>query len=720
MDSSMNGTTRKIAEPVPVPVPVPAPAPAPVPVPAPVPAPECEVCYEKYDKQSHAKVVCDYGDCLFAGCKLCVRTYLCGTTSDPNCMKCNKIWSDKFLVENLNASFVRKEYKTHRKELLLQQQLSRLPETMAAVETHKEVKNIQEQIRVLKKLAVEMNPVIGGLKDKFKKIKFDLVDFQYSPIDILLQNGIKVPNKTVHQTLIRNYIQKLKNTEHFKIVSVEAKNATKTELKRLEEEYKKLTGAEIPSLELYFEKEREYITQQEEIGATLNEAIAEKRTMINNYTALYHDIEIVRNGGTPQGDVTKKEAKKFIMPCPKTDCRGYLSTQYKCEMCEFHTCAKCFELIGESKSVPHECKQENIDSAEYIRKQSKPCPCCGTRISKIDGCDQMWCTQCHKAFSWNTGKLVTGVIHNPHFYQFQRENGGGIAPRNPGDVVCGGLCDYRQLEQVLRGKKMVEINVNLSNKLLFIHRELNHIIHEVVTRVREDVRENEDCLIERIKYIMNETTKEKLATQVMHKDTMRKKSVDILHIYDLFLQVGIDMFRAMIESANVNHYFEQELLGRLEEFHKLIDYCNGQFKEISITYGMVVPVIDKYAHVTSIRYNVNGSVSLQIIRRDEKNKIQAELENKMRVFRDNQMSILRKMSYETSQERNKMLHLMASKPTQEEKRSVSDSLHKYEKEMNEKRMKMVDSNNHDYDRELLKLKKEYETKYNIVLSVSVS
>jgi hypothetical protein len=63
---------------------------------------------------------------------------------------------------------------------------------------------------------------------------------------------------------------------------------------------------------------------------------------------------------------------------------------------------------------------------------------------------------------------------------------------------------------------------------------------------------------------------------------------------------------------------------------------------------------------------------------------------------------------------------MASKPTQEEKKSVSDSLHKYEKEMNEKRMKMVESNNADYDRELLKLKKEYETKYNIVLSVSVS
>jgi hypothetical protein len=695
---------------------------------------ECSVCFEKYDNKSHAKVVCEHGDCLYETCKTCVRTYLCATTSDANCMECNKVWSDKFLVENLNASFVRKEYKTHRKELLLQQQLSRLPETMAAVEIHKEVTKLEGQIRVLKKLAVEMNPVIDDLKGKSKTIKNDLFEFQYNPIDILSQNGIKLPNKSVHQTIIRNYIKNLTHLNHLKMSEdlkeksedlkenpahlANITNGVKNETKRLEKEYKSLTGDEIPSLELYFEKERMYITQQEEINKQLTEAMAEKRTMLDNCNALYHDIQIVRNGGTPQGDVIKKEAKKFIMPCPKSECRGYLSSHYKCEMCEFHTCAKCFELIGESKSHPHECKQENIDSAEYIRKQSKPCPCCGTRISKIDGCDQMWCTQCHKAFSWNTGKLVTGVIHNPHFYQFQREHGGGIAPRNPGDVVCGGLCDYRELNQTLRVKKMPVAYLTISNTLFVIHRELSHLIHQVVTRAREKVRSNEDCLNERVKYIMNEITKEKLATLVMNKDTMRKKCVDILHIYELIVQVGIDMFRAITESTKMNTHFEQEALEHIEEFHKLIDYCNGQFKEISITYGMSVPLIDENLHVSTTKYNVNGNISSQIVQRDEKRKIQTEIEDKMRVFRENQTGIIRVINQELEKTRIQLLQLMDSKPTQEEKSIVRSSLVKYEKEMTQKRIELTKKHNDEYDTEVLKLKKEYETKSKSVLSDS--
>ena len=50
----------------------------------------------------------------------------------------------------------------------------------------------------------------------------------------------------------------------------------------------------------------------------------------------------------------------------------------------------------------------------------------------------MWCTQCHIAFSWKSGHKVTGTIHNPHFYQWQRQ--GGKAPiQNPGAINCGGL-----------------------------------------------------------------------------------------------------------------------------------------------------------------------------------------------------------------------------------------------------------------------------------------
>jgi hypothetical protein len=33
----------------------------------------------------------------------------------------------------------------------------------------------------------------------------------------------------------------------------------------------------------------------------------------------------------------------------------------------------------------------------------------------------MWCVVCRTAFSWNTGLIEDGHIHNPHYYQFLRE-----------------------------------------------------------------------------------------------------------------------------------------------------------------------------------------------------------------------------------------------------------------------------------------------------------
>ena len=42
-------------------------------------------------------------------------------------------------------------------------------------------------------------------------------------------------------------------------------------------------------------------------------------------------------------------------------------------------------------------------------------------ISKIDGCNQMWCTQCHVAFDWKTGAIQNSV-HNPHYFEWLRKN----------------------------------------------------------------------------------------------------------------------------------------------------------------------------------------------------------------------------------------------------------------------------------------------------------
>ncbi|KAM6472964.1 E3 ubiquitin-protein ligase RNF14 isoform 1-T3 [Liasis olivaceus] len=43
---------------------------------------------------------------------------------------------------------------------------------------------------------------------------------------------------------------------------------------------------------------------------------------------------------------------------------------------------------------------EEMESREWLEKNSKSCPCCGTPIEKLDGCNKMTCTACMQYFCW--------------------------------------------------------------------------------------------------------------------------------------------------------------------------------------------------------------------------------------------------------------------------------------------------------------------------------
>lgn len=67
----------------------------------------------------------------------------------------------------------------------------------------------------------------------------------------------------------------------------------------------------------------------------------------------------------------------------KIVCKGYVQSESgDCVVCGLLYCLKCYEL----KLDEHVCESQNVESVNAIIKDSKPCPQCGTRISKIDGC----------------------------------------------------------------------------------------------------------------------------------------------------------------------------------------------------------------------------------------------------------------------------------------------------------------------------------------------
>lgn len=85
-------------------------------------------------------------------------------------------------------------------------------------------------------------------------------------------------------------------------------------------------------------------------------------------------------------DGVKKARREFIMRCPAEDCRGFLSSAYKCGTCETWACKDCLVCIGKDHNAEHTCNPDTVASAKAIRAETMPCPKCATRIFKVEGC----------------------------------------------------------------------------------------------------------------------------------------------------------------------------------------------------------------------------------------------------------------------------------------------------------------------------------------------
>ena len=466
----------------------------------------CQICIESFDKSTRLPIRCPNGLCNFTSCKECTRTYLLSTTKDPCCMKCDHKFPSDFCVINLNRSFMEKDYRKHRKGLLLEREISKLPETMVVAQRYREIEGFEVENDAYKK-------EIAGLRDQVNKL------------------------------------ERLKNDNHTKIWRI-------------------------------------------------------------------------RNG-KDKGE----HEQKFIMPCPEESCRGFLSTAYKCGICDLFTCPKCLEIVGDKKTNPdHVCDEDSVKTAELIKSTTKACPGCGERIQKLEGCDQMWCTGCHTAFSWKSGEIDTGTIHNPHFYQFQRNNE-GAAPRNPQDIHCGGMPNWwRVRREVLRYLNNVPVEVSdRIGKILdictILHQTVGHISHVSLVDTREKIQELSDYQGVRVRYILQKISKEEMAQTIIRKDKMRRKYTELVHIFELLSIVGIDVFGGinnclagikedLTSSLTINKVqaFEKLMVyieTKFAEYHKLREYCNSQLEIISISFNQSVIQLDENFNMTNEKFSLS-------------------------------------------------------------------------------------------------------------------
>ena len=352
----------------------------------------------------------------------------------------------------------------------------------------------------------------------------------------------------------------------------------------------------------------------------------------NEYRIRGEDVPMrLRNDLVTEGaGIVADVKKKFTMRCPNGGCNGFLSTAYKCGLCGHDTCSDCLVVLKKG-AAPHECVDSDKLSAKMIKAETRPCPTCGQRIFKNGGCDQMFCTDplpdgtgvCGTAFSYKTGEIEKGAIHNPHYYELMRLTGGNV-PRNIGDVRCGGMPALHPLLRLL--DTLIALKTigagDYRTHLINLHRRLSELTQYTVVDLRRKIRDLGDSQDLLVQFILKKISQDQLRDALVKSDADLNKFTAIYDAMEILSMSGIECFRELLEVAAVwpsaslisihheNGRIVNELLEQLmrstDHLHTVREFCNGLLKKKSVIFSCTVRTFDGNFNPVSQKFTLKA------------------------------------------------------------------------------------------------------------------
>ena len=470
---------------------------------------DCMICMDVFNKSDRKAVCCPY--CQTSYCRTCLQTCLLqDTVSQCQEPACRKTWTDEFLAESFTKVFLNTTYRQHREKILLDRERARLPETQEDAARYKAakalVKDVETHLRALQE-----------------------------EIDAM-------PETRTYNAHVDRVRQPYKYPEYTDAKTKDAKRAF----------IKKHSDA------------MDAIQKNEDYQARVK-AVRKKMKPYRSeaYREAQHTVafmgRLVNRVGEPVAAAAVKKAWTFTMKCPASGCEGFVGLDWVCGLCAASVCKGCQEIHGEST-----CDPDKVASVKALRKEAKPCPKCAALISKIDGCDQMWCTQCHTAFSWRTGQEETHV-HNPHYYQWRRQNG-GLAPV-PADQqgiqgpVAGCMRPFQVIQQFERivesNRRLVRHDIGKMPGLLYHY---NHVFVLLGTEQTDHAHAESEKHTFRVHRLVGEINDAKWGTELQRLDKRARKDQRLRQLLDMFLNTAADIIRPHLperELGNVDALFTQ-------------------------------------------------------------------------------------------------------------------------------------------------------------------
>lgn len=273
-------------------------------------------------------------------------------------------------------------------------------------------------------------------------------------------------------------------------------------------------------------------------------------------------------------NIQKLGNKTYISKCVNDSCRGFVDLSHSCGICSQKICKKC-HLPNNFK---HRCKKENILSATVVKSETKNCPKCFIPIFKIFGCSEMFCTLCHTSFDWETGLVLRGFQHNPHFLEWivtQEKN------RNWDQIEPTEIPFYHEYHNRLNELQVYRMGWKDQCVCTHIYdlydQTENNILPNFVTNYHPD---NSDL---GINFLSNEINEINWTMKVLNRDKKQQKQNlfrtliedDLVVLADLIRQVMIG--KDMLLIINKFYTYEEHRAHRLE---KIVSIYGGKIPKI--------------------------------------------------------------------------------------------------------------------------------------------
>lgn len=266
--------------------------------------------------------------------------------------------------------------------------------------------------------------------------------------------------------------------------------------------------------------------------------------------------------------IKKNKVMAILLTCPRKNCRGMIMMQdNKCCLCDCIICFDCLQII----SNDHKCLENDIETATEIKNNTKACPNCAIRIYKISGCDQMWCTQCHTTFSYESGKKLNNtMIHNPHYIEY-------IFNNNENNENINNCEQYNFIGYI---NSQLNNNENLkkykSQIIYIINKIYDYEYNKLYKYDVDPLKTNSDI---RIKYLLNDLNENDLKRLLYKREKRNLKKNGVYQILQIFIQTSKDIMVRAVNDENGD--FEKYI----KEMRNLINYCYDICESINQNYG---------------------------------------------------------------------------------------------------------------------------------------